>query len=270
MPLTKGQIEALRVLSSSRSPESYVAGATPLNRDRHRFSADIDIFNDSEQRAAEAAETGAKQLLAEGFKITWLRRAGGTHSLLAERDGEAVKLEWLSDSDFRFFPTIPDAQFGYTLHPIDLAANKLLAAANRRELRDLVDLVPIHENILPLGALTWAAVEKAPGFTPEGVLSEIRRNSNYPRESWEALQSDAPLDPISTMAKVRAALEQADAFVRSMPTDKVGLLFLDQGEAVQPDPAHLERYETHSGARRGHWPSNPEIAAAMMRRLGLL
>ncbi len=72
------------------------------------------------------------------------------------------------DSDYRFFPTIKDEMFGYILHPVDLATNKVMAAAGRRELRDLVDLVTIHEAILPLGAVTWAAVEKSSGFTTEG------------------------------------------------------------------------------------------------------
>jgi len=37
-----------------------------------------------------------------------------------------------------------------------------MTAAGRREVRDLVDLVTIHETILPLGAVVWAAVEKSP------------------------------------------------------------------------------------------------------------
>ncbi len=43
--------------------------------------------------------------------------------------------------------------------------NKAMAAAGRREVRDLVDLVTVHGTILPLGAVIWAAVEKSPGFT---------------------------------------------------------------------------------------------------------
>jgi hypothetical protein len=35
------------------------------------------------------------------------------------------------------------------LHPADLATNKVMAAAGRREVRDLVDVVTIHETILP-------------------------------------------------------------------------------------------------------------------------
>ena len=43
--------------------------------------------------------------------------------------------------------------FGYVLHPVDLAMNKVMAATGRREVRDLVDLVMIHHSILPLGAV---------------------------------------------------------------------------------------------------------------------
>ena len=49
-----------------------------------------------------------------------------------------------------------------------------------------------------------------------------------------------------------------------MPTDKLGLLFLKAGKAVQPDPDHLDEYQPHIGRRQGQWPSNPEITAAML------
>jgi len=70
-----------------------------------------------------------------------------------------------------------------------------MAAAGRCELRDIVDLVTIHETILPLGAVIWAAVEKSPGFAPEGLIAEIRRNLHYPAAEWRALQSSQPLNP---------------------------------------------------------------------------
>jgi hypothetical protein len=61
-------------------------------------------------------------------------------------------------------------------------------------LRDVVDVVTIHEMILPLGAVVWAAVEKSPGFTPEGLIAEIRRSSHYPQAEWLKLLSSEPLD----------------------------------------------------------------------------
>ena len=133
-------------------------------------------------------------------------------------------------------------------------------------MRDLVDAVTIHETVLPLGAVIWAAVEKSPGFNPEGLIEEIRRNAHYPAADWRALQASEPFDPKYISARLRQALDEAEAFVTRMPTEKLGLLFLKDGEVVQPDPDRLESYETHAGQRRGHWPTNPEIAAAMLER----
>ena len=99
--------------------------------------------------------------------------------------------------------------------------NKVMAAAGRRELRDILDLVTIHETILTLGPLIWAAVEKAPGFTPEGLIAEIRRNSNYSASEWRALSSSEPLEPKDIMARLRTALDEAAAFVARMPTEKL-------------------------------------------------
>lgn len=266
MPLTSAQIAALKAISSARSPESYVAGSTPLNQHETRYSFDIDIFNDSLERVALAADIDAATLVAAGFSVKWIRRLSGIHTLEAELDGEQVRLDWVADSDFRFFPVVPDPLFGFMLHPVDLATNKAMAAANRREVRDIADLVTIHSSVLPLGAVMWAAVEKAPGFTPEGLIGEIRRNSLYPRETWEELRSSEPLDPDKTMQALRAALDEAEAFVLRMPTEKAGRLFLKDNKVVLPDPDRLGDYFEHQGARRGHWPSSPEIAAAMMAK----
>ena len=54
MPLSELQVASLRLLASHRNPESYVAGATALNRDGPRFS-DIDVFHDREESVAQAA-----------------------------------------------------------------------------------------------------------------------------------------------------------------------------------------------------------------------
>jgi hypothetical protein len=66
------------------------------------------------------------------------------------------------------------------------------------------------------------------------------------------------------MTRLREILDEAETFVTRMPTDKVGLLFLKDGHVVQPDPTHLEEYQTHAGKRRGHWPTSAEITAEML------
>ncbi len=186
--------------------------------------------------------------------------------MLAESAGESTRLEWVVDSDFRFFPTMRDDVFGYVLHPVDLATNKVGAAYGRREPRDAVDLLTIHDHILPFGAVVWASAGKAIGFTPEGIINEIRRVARYTEADFRRLASDPPIDPIATMTRLREVLSDAEAFVAQMPTEKIGLLFLQGTQVVQPDPGRLQDYQTHAGQRRGQWPSNAEITAAMFER----
>jgi hypothetical protein len=263
VPLSKIQIEILRLLASHRDPESYVAGSTPLNRDAPRYSAHIDVFHDREERVAQAAEQDGKFLQEHGYTVQWLRRDPAIYSVLVEREGEATKLEWVADSDFRFFPTIRDDTFGYILHPVDLATNKVAAAYGRREPRDVVDLLTVHDRILPLGAAVWASAGKALGFTPEGIINEIRRMARYPEADFRRVASDPPVDPAATMRRLREVLDEAEAFVTRIPTEKVGLLFLKGRHIVQPNPDRLQEYQTHAGQKSGQWPTNSEITAAM-------
>ena len=115
MPLSKIQIEVLRLLASQRDPESYVAGATPLNRDAPRYSGDIDVFHDREERVASAARNDAQALEAAGYGVRWLRQLPLTYTAEVTRQNAGTRLEWVVDSDFRFFPTMRDETFGYIL-----------------------------------------------------------------------------------------------------------------------------------------------------------
>ena len=124
MPLSDIQREILRLLAAHRNPESYVAGGVALNRDGPRYSADIDIFHDREESVAAAADADAALLVKSGFAVKWLRREPGIHGAIVERGDQRTKLEWVRDSDFRFFPTLHDDVFGYVLHAVDIATNK--------------------------------------------------------------------------------------------------------------------------------------------------
>jgi len=210
VPLTRIQSDILRLLAGHRDPESYVAGSTPLTRDTPRYSADIDVFHDREERVARAAQQYSAFLEVHGYALEWIRRDPLIYTVLAERDRETTKMEWVADSDFRFFPTIKDETFGYILHPVDLATNKVSAAYGRREPRDIVDLLIIHERILPLGAAVWATAGKALGFTPEGIINEIRRMARYTAEDFQRIASDPPVDPAATMKRFREILSEAD------------------------------------------------------------
>jgi hypothetical protein len=61
-------------------------------------------------------------------------------------------------------------------------------------------------------------------------------------------------------------IEDAEQFISSIPSDAVGVVFLESGKPVQPDPDVLRKYQRHAGALGGVWPSSPEISSAMLER----
>jgi hypothetical protein len=266
VPLTKLQTYALRVMAAQRSPDSYVAGGVALNRRGPRFSGDIDIFQDSEERLATAAEADGAALVEARLNLSWGRVQTGKRQARIEGLDETMQLEWVADSDFRFFPTQQDELFGYVLHPVDLATNKASAAADRRESRDIVDLVTIHQTILPLGAVICAAVGRFPGLSPEEMLAEITRHSRFTAEEFRVLATERPLDPSEVHRRIRSMIEDATRFIGEIPSDDVGFVFLDGDKPVQPDLGALANYQRRSGARRGFWPSSSGIASAMLDR----
>ena len=268
MPIGKFQSDVLRTLAAQRSPDSDIAGGVAINRAGPRFSGDIDIFHDSEARLESAAEADIAALMAAGYHVTRERERIGKREATVERQGEAMPLEWVTDAAFRFFPTQPDELFGYVLHPVDLATNKASAAADRRVPRDVVDLVTIHETILPLGAVVCAAVGKYPGVTPEEMLSEITRHSRFTAEEFQALSTEQPVDVAGLHRRIRRMLEEAESFIAKLPSDAVGVIFMDGEKPVQPNVNALNKYQRNPGAPRGLWPSSPEISRAMLESYG--
>jgi nucleotidyltransferase AbiEii toxin of type IV toxin-antitoxin system len=268
VPLTKLQSHALRVLAAGRSPDSYLAGGVALNRDGPRFSSDIDIFHDSEERLEAAAGTDARALTEAGLNLSWRRIQTGRRQAQVEGLGEVMQLEWVADSDFRFFPAQTDELFGYVLHPVDLATNKASAAADRREPRDVVDLVTIHDGILPLGAVICAAVGRFPGQSPEEMLADITRHSRFTTEEFHVLATQRPLNVPALHQAVRNMLADAERFISRIPSDAVGFVFLDGDQVVQPDVDALGKYQRRGGARGGVWPTSAEISRAMLENYG--
>lgn len=223
---------------------------------------------------AKAAQLDAALLQESGYGIEWTRREPALHALSASHDGEATKLEWVADSDYRFFPTLRDELFGYLLHPIDLATNKVAAAYGRREPRDIVDLLTSHERILPVGALVWAAADKAPGFTPEGMINEIRRLARYTEADFRDLVSDAPVDAAATMTRLREILAEADAFDFPAIQEKQSHLVRRHAPDVQPEPDRFRRTEGSGGVngrvvRKSAARCSSAMGKAQMARVSL-
>ncbi len=269
MPLTPLQRQILSVIAKHRDAESFVAGGTVIQRAGIRRSRDIDIFHDAEQRLRLAAAEDLGALRSAGFEVS-LEIDGATFvRAIVGADDDRTKLEWVVDSEFRFFPVIPDDEFGFVLHPLDLATNKILAAASRIEVRDALDLLWVDEHVQGLGAIAWAAVEKDPGWMPDGVLSNLRWRARY--QDYQLAEEDllVTITAAELNNRLRAKIDRAERLIAMLPRAlEYGCLLRPDGTLAQPDPDRPETLAdlvVHHGSRKGAWPSSPEIGSVMLR-----
>jgi hypothetical protein len=265
MPLGDFEKSILRLLAVNRNPESYIAGATVFLRreDSVRQSQDIDVFHDTVQSLQQAASLDAAVLTQNGYALEWVDQQEMFRRAVVTKGGQATKLEWAYDSAFRFFPVQPDAELGFVLHPLDGAINKVLALAGRGELRDYLDVLFLHRNVLHLGALAWAACGKDAGFTPQFLVEEAQRLAHYPASRLESLLLREPVDLVACKREWLQALAGARALFNQLPPEEIGCLYLNaQNHAVTPDPSAPEfsQLRRHPGSVRGAWPAIPEKA----------
>jgi predicted nucleotidyltransferase component of viral defense system len=258
VPLTSLQAELGRLLAKNRSEDNYLAGGAAILAapNSQRFSRDLDYFQDSASRVASAYETDRRTLIEHGCDLQSDISQPGYISVVVRLEGEATKIEWAQDSAWRFMPVIRSDEFGYQLHPMDLATNKVLALAGRNEARDLLDTLYLHEHLLSLGPLVWAAVGKDPGFSPLSLLERLRRRSKLQPEELLRLDLTEPIDTRQLKTKWIAALEAAERFIGNRPPDEVGCLYFapDTGEFVDPDHTEVIEVIRHYGRPGGVLP----------------
>ena len=231
MPLTPYQEEVARLLAANRSEDSYLAGgaAIHLEPNTSRYSNDLDYFHDSADRVARAFNDDTRQLASAGHRVVVEMHLLGYVRATIARGPDSTKVEWAHDSAWRFMPAVRHPVAGFTLHPVDLATNKLLALAGRDEPRDFLDILDLDRRTLPLGALCWAAAGKDPGFTPYALLEILRRRGKYRPEDFARLRLATPIDLPAMKTRWLAALAEADAFVRRRPPAEAGCLYYSPG-----------------------------------------
>ncbi len=227
MPLTPFQAAIARLLAVNRTPDSYLAGGAALHIEPNskRFSNDLDYFHDSEERVASAFAEDRALLERAGYSLELSLRQPGYFRGVVSKEGQQTKIEWAHDSAWRFLPPVRNDTSGYQLHPIDLAINKLLALVGRDEPRDFLDTLEVHQNVLPLGALCWAAAGKDPGYTPLSLLSLLQRRGRYHPEDFARLSLREPIDLVALKAIWLSAIADAEAFIRSRPPEEMGCLY---------------------------------------------
>lgn len=240
MPLTRFQQEILALLARNRSPDSYLAGGAALHFQPNslRYSNDLEYFHDSEERVSSAYAADRELLLREEYGVEVLLSQPGFLRATVTRNDNATRVDWAHDSAWRFMPPVRDELGGFLLHEVDLAVKKVLALAGRDEPRDFVDILFIHDRVLPLGALCWAAAGKDPGFTPLSLLELLRRRGRHRPEELARLDLAVPVDLPAWKARWLHALDDADKFVRGRPAEEVGCLYysVEAQGFVAPDP----------------------------------
>jgi hypothetical protein len=259
MPLTPFQKEVARTLAANRHPDSHVAGGAVINRadSSYRFSDDLDIFHDVAASVAASADADAKTLAAAGYGVAWTLRGENVFKADVSRGAESVRLDWTSDSAFRFFPVQPDEDFGYCLHQADLGTNKVLALAGRTEIRDFLDVLLIDESYLSLGAVVWAACGKDRGFTPALLLDQANRHSRFQDVELQAERLARPVDLQQLKRHWIEARTRAERLAETLPAEELGCLYLGSDHVpVTPDPnsPDFSRLLRHFGSIRGAWP----------------
>jgi hypothetical protein len=239
MPLTAFQAAIAELLAVNRSAESYLAGGAAMHIDPNskRYSNDLDYFHDSEERVAAAVRDDTRLLEQSGFAVEFLLRQPGFARAIVRKGEEATKLEWAHDSAWRFLPTVRSERAGFQLSAIDLAINKLLALVGRDEPRDFLDIHAAMD-LLPLGALCWAAAGKDPGFTPAMLLDLLRRRGRYRPEDFARLHLAGPVDLPKLKRRWLDALDAAERFFTTRDPSEVGCLYYARslGRFVEPRP----------------------------------
>ena len=232
VPLTAFQRALLADLAATPTDERYLAGGAALHfaPNSTRYSDDLDFFHDSEARVASAFARDRETLLHAGYAVDVELSLPGFVRAIVGRGDHATRVDWAHDSAWRFMPLVRDPLGGLLLHPVDLAINKALALAGRDEPRDFVDILFVHQRVLPLAAMCWAAVGKDPGLTPLSLVELLKRRGRYRPEDFTRLQLAEPFDLVNAKQTWLQALADAEAFVRERPPDESGCLYYSVGE----------------------------------------
>ena len=149
--------------------------------------------------------------------------------------GFETKVQWIADPEtrFRYFPAQPDTVFGFIIHDIDNAVNKVLAASRRSSAaRDIVDIDNIIRNIGPLAPIILAATGKPQeDRAPARIIQDMRNIAfGYTGEDYQAVALDGEndIDRSALLDRIGAALDEAaDYFEDHAPLDHVECLFID-------------------------------------------
>jgi len=231
MALSALQGEILQLLADNRrnNPGSYVAGGLALNfvLGAPRVSRDIDVFHDSIQAMFASWKADRAVLESHGYVFSPLRELPTFLEAEVVRDGLRMEIQWGVDSAYRFFPLMEDESTGFTLHPLDLAANKLGALVGRTEPRDWIDVMTATRKLQPLTCLLSAACGKDPGFSPSSMLEYVARRHYAQAEIDERILPQGAYDAAELCRYWHETVNQTREVLPLFPREHAGKVVLN-------------------------------------------
>jgi len=112
----------------------------------------------------------------------------------------------------------------------------------------------------------WRSESKSFAVPISRFFTEITRHCRFTAEEFQALATEEPVDVPGLHRRIRGMIEDAGVFIARLPSDAIGVIFMDGEKPAQPDVNALDKYRRNPGAPRGFWPSSPDISHAMLER----
>ncbi len=273
MPLDDLQKLVVSVLMPLRSPDSVFAGGSLLQKDAFRLSEDHDIFHPSGTNVVAIARRDLIALRNAGFTVDASTPYPGlVEAKIGMPEQGFTLVQWVESGSWNFFSPVPDREFGWRLHMADLSVNKALAAGGRRQIRDYVDLMLVHEHIMPLWHAIWASPGKDEGWSPLSLAEKIAASNGFKQSEVDnSIASIIPISASELSKTIKAAVEECREVFPNLPGHLAGRLFVDANgglindwKMIAADPGSITTLEVREG---GTWPSGPSIDAILIERV---
>ena len=236
MPLDDFQKQVAKTIAPNRTMNSPVSGGTMIQRFGIRLSGDSDIFvKDEDVNTLFEAD---RQLLVEaGFYVEKTRIFEGFVEALVTSQDEykpgRTYLQWVAEGLNSFFPAIEDEEVGFRLHFADLAVNKLMACAGRKQLRDFIDMWMIDAYSMPLWRLALAAPGKEVEWSPRSIIERVAANMIFSPEQFESdVDLLIPIEPKTIMQSLRNSIDEARIKLVNANISMAGKLAVTNGQVV--------------------------------------
>jgi hypothetical protein len=106
-------------------------------------------------------------------------------------------------------------------------------------------------------------------MTPEKIIERIRYHSQYaPEEVRNSMIMPADIKIVAMIADVRSALDDAATIIRSIPSDTVGRLLLDENDVPLTSPDQIPSTSRSLATKAtGASPSGPDIDRLIIQRM---